>query len=582
VVKALEEHFLGGTYANWYVSPVGGCAFAPHNDMEDNFIVQLEGQKLWRVYNHSGPLDLVNYGKYSIPADQMVLKKVALEVMMQPGDVLFVPRGMYHEASVASGTTLSSHITYAAACSIYWGMVFQYLISIVGARTIEKEAELRVELKKPLFQYSEVTWQALLVTAVEEATATNVDLRRRIALDSLKSIKENEQGKQYITHLENIMKLSIRHVYGDFYTHRGENGTFVDEELVKRFDNGTGVFDQQRHNLDVAHGEGLLSRVLTGADLYSAVKHIEDVQRTKLLASKREVTPTVDFLRCGEAKSCEACSATGCSWCISRRKCVAPRDTCGTDANAVGISGGHSNCSATRPFTTEENGIETTSRSSLAAEICSARSSCNTCLGAGCAYDFRNSKCVLVGTGQPVVSSTGVYKTCAAFYDFVQKVNEQGKHEKACPRHKDCGSCLGDKCAWCIGTDSCAGEGEMRCASSQDEVSRFDGLRKTCPVDTLNVADAPPPQDDDKSSTEETDQEQQPEPKTATTKDVPAPKKEEKDDKEERRPVSETEKVTWTVTITEAPPETAKEETSWAGAAAAAMGLGSGDGDKEL
>ena len=66
----LSERYGSKSYSNWYLTPPGpgpnpivvasvtsnrccaeSCAYAPHNDLEDNFVVQLEGSKRWRVYN---------------------------------------------------------------------------------------------------------------------------------------------------------------------------------------------------------------------------------------------------------------------------------------------------------------------------------------------------------------------------------------------------------------------------------------------------------------------------------------------------------------------------------------------------
>lgn len=219
--------------------------------------------------------------------------------------------------------------------------------------------------------------------------------------------------------------------------------------------------------------------------------------------------------------------------------------------------GGHTNCSATKPFTSEENGVETTSRTSLAEEICTAQTGCDACVGSGCAYDFQARKCILVGSGQPVVGSGGIYKTCKAFYEFIKETEAEQKHTKECPKHEECGACIKGHCAWCVGTSSCVAEGSMTCATARDEVSRFDGLRKECPVDKLAVADAPA----DLVADVVADAEHE----VVAEEDNSLPEKVKNDEGEGD-------------SVTEGKAEQEKDD-SWAGAAAAALGLGE---NKEL
>jgi len=38
-------------FVNLYITPMGECAFKPHLDIENNFVVQLAGSKRWTMYN---------------------------------------------------------------------------------------------------------------------------------------------------------------------------------------------------------------------------------------------------------------------------------------------------------------------------------------------------------------------------------------------------------------------------------------------------------------------------------------------------------------------------------------------------
>ena len=76
------------TNVNAYLSFHKGGAFKPHWDVMDVLVVQVHGNKRWRIWNAqtSNPVELADRPKvdFSIAPDQ--------EIVMAPGDVLFIPR----------------------------------------------------------------------------------------------------------------------------------------------------------------------------------------------------------------------------------------------------------------------------------------------------------------------------------------------------------------------------------------------------------------------------------------------------------------------------------------------------------
>jgi len=486
VTTELQKMFMGLAYANWYLSPPGGCAFAPHNDVEDNFIVQLEGEKRWRVYNHSNTasIDLVNYRKYNVPAEKMILDTVALDVVLKTGDVLFVPRGMYHEASVAEGANFSSHITYATACNIYWGLLFQYVISSAATRSNEDEASLRAQLDETVKNGSDITWLAMLIGMVEQATATNIDLRRRIALDSL--AHPTADAKAYINHLVTIVASEIRPTLKHFFTRTSSKGTLIiDDHYMTKLENGTRMFNKEQNEKDVKTARQLLDETLGHWHYYDSLKNLETAQSGLFSRLERKVTRNLDVLRCDEAKTCSACANKGCSWCVSHSICTNPRDTCGADANAVGILGGHPDCAMTNP-------INATFKVSMAQTVCESEKNCFSCLASGCLWDMSEERCRLTSGQNPVVGSSGVYQTCSAFYDMTAREKKKNLADETCHKHDRCDQCINNKCAWCLSTQQCTPEGSMICNNAKDEVSRFDGFHKTCDNSDLPHAPAVP------------------------------------------------------------------------------------------
>jgi Cupin superfamily protein len=104
-------------YANAYLTPPGLQAVPPHADDRDVLVVQVAGEKNWRVYQkipipHPYPHEQV--GKDGFPVPPQVFDKVLVERTLRPGDVLYMPRGYVHEAC-ANSDSLSFHVTVALA-----------------------------------------------------------------------------------------------------------------------------------------------------------------------------------------------------------------------------------------------------------------------------------------------------------------------------------------------------------------------------------------------------------------------------------------------------------------------------------
>jgi hypothetical protein len=104
-------------YANTYLTPPNSQAVPPHADDRDVLVVQLVGSKVWKVYETVPipyPYPHEQVGKEEIPVPAQVTEgPVAVSTTLQPGDVLYMPRGFVHEAHCQDN--LSFHLTIALA-----------------------------------------------------------------------------------------------------------------------------------------------------------------------------------------------------------------------------------------------------------------------------------------------------------------------------------------------------------------------------------------------------------------------------------------------------------------------------------
>jgi lysine-specific demethylase/histidyl-hydroxylase NO66 len=114
VTSMLSSQFLGTAGANVYCSFQGMQAFRTHCDLHDVFAVHCEGEKVWRIYEHR-ELDPVEH--IAGPDAHKIIEgrrgRLLMEVRMQPGDLLYIPRGYYHDALASSAASL--HVTFSVA-----------------------------------------------------------------------------------------------------------------------------------------------------------------------------------------------------------------------------------------------------------------------------------------------------------------------------------------------------------------------------------------------------------------------------------------------------------------------------------
>lgn len=123
---ALSRAFAAQVGANVYCSFRDVQAFGPHFDAHDVFAVQTEGEKRWRIYE--GQIDM----PVDLPPDSPETRRwlenshgpLLTEVVMRPGDLLYLPRGRFHEALAIDDASL--HVTFSVT-PLYGRVLFSLL-----------------------------------------------------------------------------------------------------------------------------------------------------------------------------------------------------------------------------------------------------------------------------------------------------------------------------------------------------------------------------------------------------------------------------------------------------------------------
>lgn len=101
LVRDIMELTCRRAVANAYIAFGGAGSFGKHWDTHDVFVVQLKGSKRWRVYEPTFMNPIA--GQTSAGhKDECPLVPV-LDTLLEDGDILYIPRGWWHEAIPIDG-----------------------------------------------------------------------------------------------------------------------------------------------------------------------------------------------------------------------------------------------------------------------------------------------------------------------------------------------------------------------------------------------------------------------------------------------------------------------------------------------
>jgi hypothetical protein len=97
--------------ANAYVTPPQNQGFDDHYDLHDVFVLQVAGSKKWSIHApvHPAPLRDQPWTDRRDEVRRAAQEAPVIETVLEPGDVLYLPRGYLHAATALGGVTV--HLT---------------------------------------------------------------------------------------------------------------------------------------------------------------------------------------------------------------------------------------------------------------------------------------------------------------------------------------------------------------------------------------------------------------------------------------------------------------------------------------
>lgn len=108
MAAGLSHETCGPIQSNLYCSWRAHQAFPLHFDTHDVFALHVAGEKTWRMYQRyiEAPVRHPRFTDLDLSFHKQHRGALSQTVVLRPGDVLYVPRGLYHEAMATSVGTI--------------------------------------------------------------------------------------------------------------------------------------------------------------------------------------------------------------------------------------------------------------------------------------------------------------------------------------------------------------------------------------------------------------------------------------------------------------------------------------------
>ncbi|XP_038622134.1 ribosomal oxygenase 2 isoform X2 [Tachyglossus aculeatus] len=185
IQEKLECYFGSLVGSNVYITPPGSQGLPPHYDDVEVFILQLEGEKHWRLYQPTVHLAR----EYNVEPEDRIGSPTH-EFTLKPGDLLYFPRGTIHQADTPPGVAHSTHVTISTYQNNSWGDFLLDVIPGLVFETAKEEVELRMGIPR----------QQLMVETAAVSTTKLCGFLRTLAdqLENDRELRSSDMKKDFI------------------------------------------------------------------------------------------------------------------------------------------------------------------------------------------------------------------------------------------------------------------------------------------------------------------------------------------------------------------------------------------------
>ena len=156
IADELQTLTNGRCQGNLYFSMASHKAFGPHFDLHDVFAIHFEGEKVWNIYENIEDAP-INHSAFVISAEERVKRagKLIDQVTLKPGDLLYIPRGQYHDALASENGAIhvAFGLTYFKPIDLMSSIWDKFILNRFMRKDIKSNSS-KEELKKILGMFS--------------------------------------------------------------------------------------------------------------------------------------------------------------------------------------------------------------------------------------------------------------------------------------------------------------------------------------------------------------------------------------------------------------------------------------------
>jgi lysine-specific demethylase/histidyl-hydroxylase NO66 len=180
--------------ANAYVTPPQNQGFSAHYDVHDVFVLQVEGEKRWRIHRpiFESPLRDQPWADSKAHVEKRAQEPPLIEALLRPGDCLYLPRGYLHAATALGG--VSTHLTLGVHVWTRYALaeqlMHQALQALANNPAVRGSLTLGIDVADP----TELRQDVDLVTAALADAVKHVDIDQMSEV-LLRSARSNQRAE---------------------------------------------------------------------------------------------------------------------------------------------------------------------------------------------------------------------------------------------------------------------------------------------------------------------------------------------------------------------------------------------------
>lgn len=148
---------------NAYITPAQNQGFSAHYDTHDVFVLQVTGRKRWVIHEPvlADPLPTQTWEQCAEAVAARAKEPPLLDVTLEPGDALYLPRGFLHSATALG--ELSIHLTVGVHPVTRYALAQHVLAAAAAEPELRRSLPMGVDLADPavLAEHLSATARAL-------------------------------------------------------------------------------------------------------------------------------------------------------------------------------------------------------------------------------------------------------------------------------------------------------------------------------------------------------------------------------------------------------------------------------------